>query len=91
MSIKKKRLIVVCGGILLLIYIGSYLALSRRGYAEADLCSFKGFYYLTPEDTDRWRTANYGLAILYWPVNRLDRLFGTGRSPAAEPMWRLDR
>lgn len=89
MKVTKKRRFVIFAGPMLGLYVVSYLVLSRRGYAEADLCSFKGFYYLTPSNTAVWRHVNYGLAILYWPLNRLDRFAGTGRAPASEPMWGL--
>jgi hypothetical protein len=74
----------------LMVYVASYVWLSRRGYAEADQWNMKGFYYFTPEDTDAWRTKNYTVAAIYEPINWLDCSLGTGRSPACEPMWRLE-
>jgi hypothetical protein len=75
---KWKRLLLVFGALLLSLYVGSYLALSRRGYAEADHFHMKGFYYCCQEDSDAWRLTNYG-----W--------LGFGRQPASEPLWGLSR
>jgi hypothetical protein len=77
--------------LLLVLYVGSYVALSRRGYAEADRFGMTGFYYFTPEDTDSWRRRNYACVYLFWPLNAIDRWLGTGRWPASEPLWNLSR
>jgi hypothetical protein len=86
---RKKRLLLVLGVLLLLIYGGSYIILSRQGYTHADQYKMKGFYYFTPEDTDSWRIWNYACVYVYWPLNVLDRWIGLGRYPASEPLWRL--
>ena len=78
-------------GALLLLYVGSYVALSRRGYAEADQYNMKGFYYFTPEDSDAWRWKNYGCVTLFRPINAVDRWLGFGRPPACEPLWVLSK
>jgi dienelactone hydrolase len=88
---KRKRLLLVIGGLLLVAYVASYVALSRRGYAEADRYNFVGFYYLAPEDSDRWRFWNYACVRLFWPLNVVDRGLGLGRDPAYEPLWGLSR
>ena len=79
-------------GVLLLLYVGSYAALSRRGYAEADQYNMKGgFYYFSPEDSDAWRWKNYGCVCLFRPINAVDRWLGFGRPPACEPLWGLSK
>jgi hypothetical protein len=83
----KLRLLLLLGVLPFVVYISSYLILSRRGYAEADHYHMKGFYYLTPENTDSWRFWNYTFVIIYSPLNGMDRKLGTGRHPAYEPMW----
>lgn len=88
---KKRRLVLVFGVLLLLLYIGSYVVLSRRGYADAEQYNMKGFYYFFPADSDAWRSINYGCVCLFWPINVVDRWIGTGRYPASEPLWRLGR
>ena len=85
----KQMLAVV--GVLLLLYVGSYGALSRRGYAEADEYNMKGFYYFAPEDSESWRWKNYGCVYLFWPINAVDRWLGWGRHPGSEPLWGLSR
>jgi hypothetical protein len=79
------------GAVLLLLYLGSYVALSRRGYAEADRYNITGFYYFFPEDSDAWRWKNYGCVYLFGPLNVVDRWAGLGRHPASEPVWGLSR
>ena len=76
---------------LLLLYVGSYVALSRRGYAEAEQYNMKGFYYFTPEDSDAWRWKNYGCVTLFRPINAVDRWLGFGRHPGCEPLWGLSK
>jgi hypothetical protein len=66
-------------------YVGGYWFLSRRGYQEADQFGLKGFYYITYEDTDSWRRTNQFCTILFWPLNRVDRLLGTGSGIGNEP------
>ena len=84
---KRKRLIVIA--VLLATYIGSYLWLSRRGYAEADQFGMKGFYYVFPEESDTWFDKNYGCVYLYYPLNVVDQAMGTGRGPGAVPLFHL--
>jgi hypothetical protein len=74
-------------GLLLGLYVTSYLVLSRRGYAEADRYNISGFYYFSPEDSDAWRMKNYGFVLLFRPLNAIDRALGFGRERASEPMW----
>jgi hypothetical protein len=89
---KGKRPLLVFGALLLLLYVGSYVGLSRRGYAEADRYDMKGgFYYFSPEDSDAWRWKNYGCVSLFWPLNVVDRWLGFGRHPSPEPLWGLSK
>jgi hypothetical protein len=88
---KGKRLLWVFGAVLLVLYVGSYVVLSRRGYAEADQYNMKGFYYFFPEDSDAWRLQNYGCVYLFWPLNVIDRQLGWGRYPASEPLLGLSK
>jgi hypothetical protein len=88
-AVRKKRLLLVLGWFLLALYVGSYVALSRRGYAEADQYNMKGFYYFAPEESASWRFRNYACAYVFWPLNAVDRWLGLGRYPASEPLWRL--
>jgi hypothetical protein len=85
-----RRLKIVCA-VLLAAYLGSYLWLSRRGYAEADQYGMVGFYYFFPEESDSWRYKNYGCAFLFWPLNAIDRSLGLGRHPGCEPLWGLSK
>jgi hypothetical protein len=88
---KWKRLLLVFGVLLLLLYVGTYGVLSRRGYAKADQYNLEGFYYFSLEDSDAWRLKNYGCVYLFWPINSVDRWLGLGRHPASEPLWGLSK
>jgi hypothetical protein len=86
-SSKIRRSLLPILGLILAVYIGSYAALSRRGYAEAKRWDAEGFYYFTPENTDTWRWKNRACVIIFWPINFVDRILGLGRDPAHEPMF----
>ena len=77
--------------LLSLLYVGTYLGLSRRGYAEAERYGMKGFYYFAPEDSFRWRFGNLCCQVAFKPLNAVDCWLGFGMSPAFEPLWGLSR
>lgn len=57
-------------------YVGSYLALSRFGAAEArDQCT-DGFFYVTPT-SDAGFTTHVFLSFVYAPLNHFERAIGT--------------
>jgi len=85
-----RRLMILAIACLLAAYVGAYVCMSRRGYAEADRWDGAGFYYFTPENSDSWRRWNYGCEILFRPLNWIDRQLGCGRPPAYEPMWGIN-
>ncbi len=85
------RLLVFLGGLALLLYLGSYIILSRRGYAEADQYKLKGFYYFTPVNSDSCRFWNTACVFIYTPLNEVDCKLGIGKPPAYEPLWGLSR
>lgn len=62
---------------MLVVYLTAYVALSRRGRAEAIRHRTEGFYYLpldTYSDANKrtWQFQEHALAILFWPVNRIE-------------------
>ena len=76
--------------LLVMMYIFSYVVLSRIAFAEADELDIVGFYFLTPEDSDAWRFWNYTLVRFYYPLILVDNLLGTDREIAFEPLWGLE-
>lgn len=70
-------------------YLGSYIWLSRLGYAEADRYHSEGFYYFPPENSDTWKFKNRSCVYLYFPLNFVDRILGFGRYPANDPHMEL--
>src|SRR5258707_12901543 len=74
--------------VLFLVYVLSYLALSRIGYAEAEHQNSSAFYYFGSVVEDR-DGAHNACVIIYWPLNRLDCALGTGRYPVrpTERLW----
>jgi hypothetical protein len=72
-------------------YVGAYVCLSRRGYAEAKAWDAPGFYYFAPENTNKWRWRERAAKLVFWPLNQIDQWFGFGQSPAHEPLFDLSR
>jgi hypothetical protein len=71
----------------LVLYVLSYVVVSRRAFAESRRMNTEGFYFFPPEPTDRWRLSNTALVLLYCPLIYIDVLLGTGLVPADEPLW----
>ncbi len=69
---------------MIVLYIGSYLALSRAGFRFADRTNCEGFYFVEPHDEYDDRV-NHICVIVYYPLIFIDNLIGTGRSPASAP------
>jgi hypothetical protein len=84
-----RRAIIVVA--LMLLYVGSYLALSRQGFAQADQWYAKGFCFFTPRDSGLWRVSNYGCIAIYYPLIVVDNYLGTGRWPAKDPLMGLSK
>jgi hypothetical protein len=68
-------------GVLLALYLGSYLCLSRSGFREADRYEMEGFYFCSP-DKPHAETVHFSCVTVYSPLIAIDRLLGTGRAPA---------
>lgn len=86
----------VSGGRIVLVtllagYLIAYLCVSRQGYRWADEHGAKGFFYAVPENTRRWEILNGACEVLFWPLNQVDQLLGTGRSPSCPPLFDLSR
>jgi hypothetical protein len=75
---------------LLLLYVASYIALSRVGITRCEAIGLDGgLYFFPPEDTTAWRVKNYGCVYFYYPLIVADEWIGTGKGIGCEPMWRL--
>jgi hypothetical protein len=96
---RRRRRLAWAAAILLAVYLGSYLFLSRRGDAWCRPRGCIGFFYALPTDTPRWWTLHKVCFLVYRPANWLDRELGTGRSavtsmmvadPTGRGMWRCE-
>lgn len=76
--------------VLLLVYMSSYLMLSRRAFARADAMGLGGLWFFTPEDGEHWRLGHYKCVVVYSPLIVMDNLMGTGREVTHEPTWDLE-
>jgi hypothetical protein len=66
----------------LILYVSSYLVLSRIGYADAQKYSMKGFLYGGGIPQKRSDLKFHHLCrIIYAPLNSIDCMIGTGREP----------
>jgi hypothetical protein len=73
-------------------YCGSYIYLSRRGFAAAARSNAEGFWFVRPRSSQSAiaSTWNEALVVCYWPLLALDQACGTGRPAAAWPMSGLE-
>ena len=72
--------------LLLALYIGSYLLLSRRGFHISDEYGMKGFVFCPLRDPASFRL-HFACVVFYAPLIVVDNLVGTGRRPDLnEPM-----
>lgn len=83
MSVKRLELMIVLA--LVAFYLGSYLVLSRRGFADADRVNGVGFHFFSPQDSAAWRMCHRGCVVIYYPLIVIDNWLGTGRPVASEP------
>lgn len=88
-TMTNRKKIVIPAVLCVVIYVASYVMLSRRGYAEMEQNNFAGFYYIPAADTDMSRLENRVCACLFSPLNLIDQMLGCGRPPASEPLWNL--
>ncbi|MFL5240767.1 MAG: hypothetical protein ACJ8FY_01550 [Gemmataceae bacterium] len=72
---------------LLVVYVATYLQLSRRGMREAKVYGMAGFLYvpvdevIEPEDLHYSLSRHYTRSRLYTPINELDQLLFGARGP----------
>lgn len=88
---RKKHIFLVCLFLSLVVYVGSYYVLSRRGFAQSRQWNMRGFYFFTPENSKEWRRRNYFCVTVYRPLIELDCLLGTGMPAGCEPLWGLSK
>ncbi|HBI46783.1 MAG TPA: hypothetical protein DDY78_28610 [Planctomycetales bacterium] len=79
--------------LLLTLYVGSYLYLSRRGAAECDALGYMpaALYFSPPQPSREWERWNFGCVWFYWPLIKADFYLGTGRWPGSAPLWDLKK
>ena len=86
---RKHRIALILLLVMVTLYVGSYMVLSRRGIARAELNDSEGFHFFPPENTNSWRRKNAGCIMLYMPLIWLEYQMGTGLPIASEPLWNL--
>jgi hypothetical protein len=86
---RRRQIILFLIAMMVVAYVGSYVVLSRRGFAEADEAGLLGFYFVPYEDTETWWPRNYTLVCIYYPLIFIDYQIGTGRLPGCEPLRSL--
>jgi hypothetical protein len=85
--IRTLRIVSLAFMCLITVYVVSYVALSRRGFALSEAAGYEGFYFFPPEDTNTWRRINYGCVFIFYPLIMIDNWIGTGKPIAHEPLW----
>ena len=71
--------------LLVAMYIGSYLLLSRLSYKRADALDLEGYYFVAPT-SQRAETLNRCITYFFYPLVFVDCRLGSGRCPASVPM-----
>jgi hypothetical protein len=77
-------------GLLLVLYVGSYVYLSRRGMAEAAAAGWPYFFYCPMADVVPYQNLprQHRLALdLFDPLNKLDRAWFGGGQPCHGITW----
>jgi hypothetical protein len=85
----KFRRSAIAAVILLTVYLGSYLVMSRIAFRQADRANAEGFYFFVPL-TPGLKAANDSCFALYWPLVEIDKALGTGRPRGSDPILHLD-
>lgn len=80
---------------MLVVYLTAYVALSRRGRAEAIRYRTEGLYYLpldTYSDANKrsWQFQEHALTILFWPVNRIESWFNPAMDHGGHAFCEID-
>ena len=86
------RWLAAVGGIVVLLYVGSYLYLSRRGMAEAERAGWPYFFYCPVADVVPYHDLppqHCCAVMLFEPVNLLDRAWFRGGTPCRRVNWGL--
>ena len=87
----RRRKVLIGIAVALLVYVGSYAALSRRAYRVTDSYELGGYYFVFPHPEHPARiAAHWALVVVYYPLIQIEEFLGTGRSPSiSEPLWSL--
>lgn len=71
--------------IAMVLYVGSFIALSRIGIREAQKYSSHGYHFVEPTSTTRDRI-HFSLWIFFWPLVQIDYFVNGGSGPAIPPL-----
>jgi hypothetical protein len=84
---KRRTTILLIAAVLCIVYVGSYLWLSRRAYTKWTLEDT--FYFADPSSESGWRVHSllYGI---YYPLIKVDNALGTGRESGSQPLYDLE-
>ncbi len=88
------RLLLLAVGLALgVAYVGSYGHLSRRGMREAERYGMKGFLYISVKEACEKKdlSRHHALAVLYTPLNWVDRTLLGAAGPGCGFTWGLSK
>ncbi len=71
------------------LYVGSFLVLSRISIREAQRYHSHGYYFIEPINTSRDHI-NFSLYAFYWPLVQIDYFFNGGIGPATPPLREIN-
>ncbi|WP_425614859.1 hypothetical protein NA78x_004738 [Anatilimnocola sp. NA78] len=82
-------MIVVAVASMLIVYLGVYVVMSRRGYQQSRAVGLKGFFFVLPHD-ERALQLNRACQLVFYPLVQVEMLLGTGEHPGGEPLQGVD-
>jgi hypothetical protein len=75
--------------IAVVLYVGSFLVLSRIGIREAQKYDSHGYYFIEPTNTSRDHI-HISLYVFFWPLVQIDRYINGGYGPATPPLREMN-
>ncbi len=75
--------------IAVVLYVGSFLVLSRIGIREAQRYHSHGYYFIEPTNTSR-DDIHFSLYVFFWPLVQIDYFFNGGIGPATPPLREMN-
>ena len=86
----RKMMIAVAVAAVLMVYVGNYLRLRHRSYAEKEIHGLIGMIYISADELGpEAMKKHYRRCMIYMPLNWVDRTLFGGEGHVVCVMWSL--